>query len=107
MNNKRLANLEEFLKSEPEDPFNWYAVAMEYKSIDSNKFIEHIKHLLTHFPDYLATYYQSAEYLIEHSRNNEAEKVLEKGIELAKNKKDSNTLHELQNLLKNLLFEDE
>ena len=107
MNNNRLTNLEEFLKLEPEDPFNWYAVAMEYKSISTSKFVEHIEYLLTHFPDYLATYYQSAEYLIEVSRNDEAEKILAKGIELAKDQKDSNTLRELQNLLNNILFEDE
>ncbi|VAW26191.1 hypothetical protein MNBD_BACTEROID06-1834, partial [hydrothermal vent metagenome] len=32
MINKRLKNLESFLELEPKDPFNWYAVAMEYKS---------------------------------------------------------------------------
>lgn len=107
MNNERLSNLEYFLKSEPEDPFNWYAIAMEYKSIDISKAKYHINHLLTHFPDYLPTYYQAAELLIEASKNEEAEGILEKGIQLAQVQKDSNTLRELRNLLNNLLFDED
>jgi len=107
MNNERLSNLELFLKEEPEDPFNWYAVAMEYKSLDISKCQSHLEHLLKHFPDYLATYYQIAELLIEASKKEEAEVVLEKGIELAKSKNDLNTLRELQNLLNNLLFDED
>ncbi len=107
MINERLTNLESFLKSEPEDPFNWYAVAMEYKSIDIAKTKYHIDYLLSHFPDYLATYYQAAELLIGASEKDEAEKILGKGIQLAKVQKDNNTLRELQNLLNNLLFDEE
>jgi len=107
MNNERLSNLESFLKEEPEDPFNWYAVAMEYKSLDISKCQSPLEHLLKHFPDYLATYYQIAELLIEASKKEEAEVVLEKGIELAKSKNDLNTLRELQNLLNNLLFDED
>ena len=107
MNNIRLTNLESFLQSEPEDPFNWYAVAMEYKSEDIIKCKQHLNHLLKEFPDYLASYYQVAEILIEESKKAEAESVLEKGIELAKSQKDANTLRELQNLLNNLLFDED
>ncbi len=107
MNNERLLNLESFLKEEPEDPFNWYAVAMEYKSIDLLKCQSHLAHLLEHFPDYLATYYQIAELLIDASKKEDAEILLEKGIKLAKTQNDSNTLRELQNLLNSLLFDEE
>lgn len=107
MNNTRLINLESFLKSEPDDPFNWYAVAMEYKSLDIVKCKQHLDHLLTHFPDYLATYYQLGEIFMEESNKDAAELVLNKGIELAKVQKDSNTLRELQNLLNNLLFDED
>jgi len=107
MNNKRLSNLESFLKLEPDDPFNWYAVAMEYKSVDSKKCQHYLAHLLDHFPDYLATYYQIAELLIDASKKEAAEKILEKGIVLARSQNDSNTLRELQNLLNNLLFDED
>lgn len=107
MINKRLKNLESFLKLEPEDPFNWYAVAMEYKSNNISKCKYHLDHLLTQFPDYLATYYQVAELLIGNSKKEEAEVILEKGIKLAKFQNDNNTLRELQNLLNNLLFDEE
>jgi tetratricopeptide (TPR) repeat protein len=107
MNNDRLSKLEYFLKSEPEDPFNWYALAMEYKSIDISKAKHYLDHLLNHFPDYLPTYYQVAELHIEESKKEEAETILEYGIKLAKSQNNSNTLRELQNLLNNLLFEEE
>ncbi len=107
MNNERFSILESFLKEEPEDPFNWYAIAMEYKPIDLAKSKEYLTHLLTHFPDYLATYYQMAEIRIDASQKEDAEKVLEKGIALAKKQQDTNTLRELQKLLNNLLFEED
>jgi len=107
MNNKRISILESFLKSEPEDPFNWYALAMEYKNNNLVKYKEHLNHLLQHFPSYLATYYQVAELFIEESRTNEAQEVLEKGIALARSQEDRNTLRELQNLLNNMIFDDD
>ena len=103
MNNKRISILESFLEAEPDDPFNWYALAMEYKSVDKVKASNHIHHLLSRFPTYLATYYQAAELLIEDSELEKAEEILEKGIALAKKQNDANTLRELQNLLNNML----
>ncbi len=107
MNNERISLLESFLKSEPEDPFNWYGLAMEYKTTDLIKCKEHLNHLIEHFPSYLATYYQVAELLIEESKTLEAEEILEKGIALARSQNDRNTLRELQNLLNNMLFDDD
>ncbi len=107
MINKRLKNLESFLELEPEDPFNWYAVAMEYKSTNISKTKKHLNHLLTHFSDYLATYYQMSEILIDEQETQQAELILKKGIVLAKAKNDINTLRELQNLLNNLLFDED
>jgi len=106
MKNERLSNLEYFLESEPEDPFNWYAIAIEHKSKNIAKAQEYFEHLLTHFPNYLATYYQVAELLIDNHKKEQAEVILNKGIELAKKQNNANTLRELQNLLTNLLFDD-
>ncbi len=105
MINERIKTLEAFLKSEPEDPFNWYALAMEYKTTNALKCTEYLNHLLAQFPNYLATYYQVAELLIEEEENEEAEKIISKGILVAKEQNDANTLRELQNLLNNLLFD--
>ena len=107
MNNERLKNLESFLEQDPKDPFNWYAVAMEYKAIDISKTNTYLNHLLENFPTYLAAYYQAAELRIDASKKAEAQSILEKGILLAKAQIDTNTLRELQNLLNNLLFDDE
>ncbi len=105
MINERIKTLEVFLKSEPEEPFNWYALAMEYKTTNTIKCSEYLNHLLAHFPNYLATYYQVAELLIEAEENDEAEKIINKGILVAREQNDANTLRELQNLLNNLLFD--
>ena len=107
MNTKRLSLLASFLKDEPEDPFNWYAMAMELKPSDKLKARAHLDHLINNFPDYLPTYFQLAEILIEALENKEAELILEKGIELANLKKDLKTQQELQSLLTNLLFDDD
>ncbi len=107
MINERISILKSFLKSEPEDPFNWYALAMEYKATNPIKCKEHLEHLLKYFSSYLATYYQVAELLIEESKINEAKEVLEKGIALARSQHDRNTLRELQNLLNNMLFDED
>ena len=106
MKNERLSNLEYFLQSEPEDPFNWYAVAIEYKSINIEKARAHFEHLLENFPDYLATYYQIAEIMIELELKENAKMILNKGIQLAQKQQNSNTHRELQNLLTNLLFDE-
>jgi len=107
MINKRLKNLESFLELEPKDPFNWYAVAMEYKSTNISKTKEYLNHLLTYFSDYLPAYYQVAELLIESSNKEDAKIILKKGIALAKQQNEANTLRELQNLLNNLLFDED
>ncbi len=107
MINERLKNLTLFLELEPEDPFNWYAIAMEYKASDISKTKAYLEHLLSQFPNYLATYYQMSELLINAHQKIKAELLLEKGIALAKRQQDMNTLRELQNLLNNLLFEED
>lgn len=107
MNNDRLSLLENFLKTDPDDPFNWYALGMEYKPFDVEKSLVYFNHLLTEFPDYLATYYQAAELALVLGRNEEAERVLKKGIALAQKQNNTNTLRELQNELNNLYFDED
>lgn len=107
MNTERLSLLASFLKDDPNDPFNWYAMAMEFKTIDQLKAKAHLDHLIIHFPDYLPTYFQLAELLIDKSEHKEAIQILEKGIDLAKHQKNLKTQQELQSVLTNLLFDDD
>ena len=106
MKNSRLNQLLEFLSDDPSDPFNHYAVAIEYRSTEPAKALKILKELRTNQPEYLPTYYHLGEMLIESDDRQNAESVLLEGIELAKSQQDATALRELQNLLNQLLFED-
>lgn len=103
MNKERIEQLLTFYKDDPRDPFNIYCLATEYKEYDSAKAWEYYSHLLKHHPDYLATYYHAAEILIEQDEIDQAEEIIDKGIELALAQKNQLALRELRNLLNNLL----
>lgn len=102
----RLTQLLEYLKDDPADPFNHYAVATEYRASEPGKSLEILARLKEEYADYLPTYYHLAELLIEFERKEEAESVLEQGIELAKSQSNQTAIRELQNLLNQLMFED-
>lgn len=102
----RKETLKEFLKEDPTDPFNWYALALELKNSEQDNYRLQIDQLLQRFPDYLPTYYQAGELYIDLNQVDKATTILEKGIALAKSQHNSLTQRELQNLLNNLLFDD-
>lgn len=104
--NSRLEQLLEYLKDEPNDPFNHYAVATEYRSTDPEKALQILTELRENHPSYLPTYYHLGELLIEFDQKDDAEVVLEEGVKLARTQQASTPLRELQNLLNQLLFED-
>ena len=51
MNHSRLNQLLEFYKEDPNDPFNIYALATEYKSIDPEKALTYFELLIENHPD--------------------------------------------------------
>jgi len=63
--------------------------------------------LITNFPDYLPTYYHAANLYLELDDIEKAKKLYNKGIVLANEQGDTNTMNELQNALNTLIFEDE
>ena len=106
MKNTRLQQLLEFLRDDPYDPFNLYAVANEYRQSDPNKSMQLMDQLLTDFPDYLPAYYHAAQLHIQFNEQNLATQILENGIKLARTQQDSLALRELQNAANELLFDD-
>jgi hypothetical protein len=60
----RLDTLLQFYKEEPDDPFNIYALAMEYQKTDVKKALDHFALLLQNHDSYLPTYYQAAKLLL-------------------------------------------
>ncbi len=102
---KRVTQLEEFLKEEPGDPFNHYALALEYLKTDTSRALELFKTLAQSFPNYLPTYYPYAHLLIELGQLREAEAQFEKGKEVALKMNDQKTFRELQSAYNDWLFE--
>ncbi len=105
MNSQRLELLQEYLKNDPDDPFNLYAIATEYRDEAPEKALEYYDKLLNEHPDYLPTYYHAANLYVDLDLRDKAEKVFNKGIELARQQDNKLTLRELQNALDELLFE--
>ena len=105
MNSQRLKLLQEYLKNDPNDPFNLYAIATEYRDEAPQKALEYYEQLLTQHPDYLPTYYHAANLYAELNEGAKAEEIYNKGIALAKHQGNSLALRELQNALDEFLFE--
>ena len=107
MNQSRIDLLEKYMKEEPNEPFNYYALANEYLAIDAAKALKFFQQCKEKFPEYLPTYYQLAKLLEEFEREEEALAVYQLGIDLAKIQGEHKTLAELNTAHQNLLFEME
>ena len=101
----RLELFKQFSKEEPENPFNWYALALEYSKSDTKKAAELFEMLLTDFEAYLPTYYTAAHFFTDLEEISKAKLIYEKGIELAQNQQEIKALQELKNAYQNFCFE--
>ncbi len=101
-NNNRIAQLLQFIKDEPGDPFTIYCLATEYKASEPEKALAYYQALIADHPDYLPTYYHLAELYIHKNDLQAAEKTLTAGIRLARKQNDPLALRELRNLQNNL-----
>jgi len=101
----RIRQLEEFLKEDPNDPFNSYALALEYLKTDTDKSRRLFENLIKDQPNYLPTYYPFAHLLIELQQPQKAESVFKTGIEISKKLNDLKTLKELNSAYNDWLFE--
>ena len=74
MQEESLKILSELIKTEPEEPFNRYALAMEYAGKDTVESLRHLEVLLEIFPEYLPTYYQAATLYAEQEKEEKKRK---------------------------------
>lgn len=98
----RLEYLLQLHQEQPNDPFLVYGIALEYKKMESNETPIYFDLLMNSFPDYLATYYQAAEYFAEKGLVDKALEIYDKGITLATSLNEMKTLAELKNAKQNL-----
>ncbi|MBC7569128.1 MAG: tetratricopeptide repeat protein [Spirosoma sp.] len=96
MNNDRIQQLIRFVQEEPHDPFNVYALAMEYMTNQPERARAYFDQLLTEHPAYLATYYHAAALYAEQGNTDRATELYEQGMALAKAQNNQKTLLELQ-----------
>ena len=94
----RLEQLRQFVKEEPNDPFNQYALALELLKVNAVEARQLFEHLVRSFPQYLPTYYPYAQMLIEKKEAGKAEEIFNLGIERSRAAGDSKTLREIQAL---------
>ena len=98
MNRKEFIQLE--LKSNPNDPFNQYLLALEY--LKENNRIEALfifEKIYNNSPNYLPVYYTYALNLIELKNLKKAYLIIEKGIQLANSTNKDKAKNELSQLL--------
>lgn len=97
MQSTRLAKLLEFLQSDPNDPFVLYALATEYNTAnDTEKALEYYLKLTTDHPDYVGTYYHLGKLYEKLQQSEQAIAVYQKGMLVARNKRDMHAFSELQ-----------
>jgi len=105
MKNSLLENLIAFYEEDPNDPFNIYALALEYQKSDGAKAELYFDILLDQHPEYLATYYSAGAFFSALEKNEKAEIIYQKGIDLALNIKNTKTHQELLRAYRSFLDE--
>lgn len=106
MNESRLEQLLAFYEEDPNDPFNLYALANEYKSRDVEMALKYFELLVKDHPDYLATYYHLAQIYRDRDENELARITYEKGLERASKTSEHLLLRELKNAYNEFLMEN-
>lgn len=92
----RLERLLEFFKNEPNDPFLKYALATEYLRLNNTEeALGFYLDLVAKHTDYIGTYYHLGKLYEQLGQQNDALKVYEQGIDVAKRIKDQHALSEL------------
>ncbi|MFZ6011708.1 MAG: tetratricopeptide repeat protein [Bacteroidota bacterium] len=105
MTTSRLERLLEFYKEDPQDPFNLYALALEFQKSDPNRSLECFEKLLAEHENYLPTYYHAGKFFQELDQKERALEIFQKGIALGKEQKNMQATRELQAAYQELMFE--
>lgn|SRR5690554_3840100 len=96
----RIEEIKKMMKTDPNDSFLTYALALEYEKIgDVSKAISIIEELIKNDPDYLGAYYKLGQLFEAKDDLTAAEKIYRKGIDLATAKNDYKTKGELEEAL--------
>lgn len=101
----RLQILRDYILEEPENPFNYYALALELREKDAEEASELFDYLLSNHPEYLPVYFPAAHFFADQNDLQKAKGIFEKGILLSQSENEEKALKELTNAYQNFLFE--
>lgn len=99
----RIDQLIQFIKEEPDDPFNHYALALEYCKTDETRAKEIFEDLVKNHRQYIPVYYQLAALYARIGQKEKAIQTFNTGIAIAREQQDPKTLRELNAALEELL----
>jgi tetratricopeptide (TPR) repeat protein len=106
MNDSRFQQLKQLCFDEPSDPFNHYALALEYISLENqHEAINCLQKVLLIDRDYLPAYYQLA-LLLMIKDPQKAKELCEQGAKLALQKNNKKTYNELNSLYQEISFNE-
>ncbi|MGC3946965.1 MAG: tetratricopeptide repeat protein [Chryseolinea sp.] len=106
MTNKLIEQLESFAKEEPNDPFNLYALALEYLKVDVSKAQSLFEQLIDRHHQYVPTYYHLGQLYADQGKTEEAIQTFERGIIAARNVGDQKALREMEGAKLALLYDN-
>lgn len=102
MNISRIEQLKAFLEEDPNDPFNYYGLALEYTKSNTDSALTYFNLLKEKFPDYVSTYYHLGKLYQDLEQFIEAEATFELGIKKATQFGKPKDVSELKNALQQL-----
>jgi hypothetical protein len=104
-NLERINLLKDYCAEEPQNPFNYYALALEYRESEKAEAAHLFDFVIANFPNYLPVYFPAAQFFFENEELQKAKNLFVAGIELAHVLQDEKAKKELSNAYQNFLFE--
>jgi Tfp pilus assembly protein PilF len=103
----RLQLLRDFIDEEPDNAFNYYALALELREQSPSEAESLFDYLLTKHSEYLPVYFPAAHFFAERDEIQKAGEIFARGLELAARLGEEKTFKELKNAHQNFLFEND
>ena len=97
----------QYLKEDPTDPFNLYAVALEMEKTNPTGALVCYEQLLLEHPEYTPTYYHAGHLYWKLGKLKEAATTFQQGIVTTGNKQDYKAQNELKSALLNLTMDED
>ncbi|MFN3562402.1 MAG: tetratricopeptide repeat protein [Chloroherpetonaceae bacterium] len=96
----RISLLKSFLEKDPCDSFSRYALALDYIKLHRlEDAVKEFEYLLTHAPDYTATYYHLGKLYERMGRMEDAKRTYQLGISLTAQRGEAHANKELREAL--------